>query len=102
DAATEKRTWPVRFGPGRARKHILQFLAVATFMTPFVLVGMPQSTWFSVEVGPAVLLLVGALLWRDANTDDRRGCVRFVFLAALALNVLMLGWCAALWTGAAV
>ncbi len=102
DAATQKRTWPVRFGAGRARKHILQFLAVATFMTPFVLTGMPQSTWFSVEVGPAALLLVGALVWRDADGDDRRGCVRFVFLAALALNVLMLGWCAALWTATAV
>ncbi len=102
DAATEKRTWPVRFGAARARKHILQFLAVATFMTPFVLWGMPQSTWFAVEIGPALLLVVGALLWRDADSDDRRGCVRFVFLAALALNVLMLGWCAALWTATAV
>jgi len=102
DVSTDKRTWPVRFGTGRARKHVLQFLAVATFMTPFVLTGMPQSTWFSVEVGPAAILLIGALTWRDADTDDRRGCVRFVFLAALALNVLMLGWCAALWTAAAV
>lgn len=102
DAATEKRTWPVRFGLGGARKHTLQFLAVATFMTPFVLTGMPQSTWFAVEVGPAALLLAGALIWRKAESDDRRGCVRFVFLAGLALNVLMLGWCIALWTGAAV
>lgn len=101
DAATEKRTWPVRFGPAGARKHTLQFLAVATFMTPFVLTGMSQSTWFAVEVGPAALLLAGALVWRGADSDDRRGCVRFVFLAALALNVLMLGWCVALWTGAA-
>ena len=72
DAATEKRTWPVRFGSAGARKHTLQFLAVATFMTPFVLTGMPQSTWFAVEVGPALLLLAGALVWRGADSDDRR------------------------------
>ncbi len=101
DAATDKRTWPVRFGPSGARKHTLEFLAVATFMTPFVLTGMSQSTWFAVEVGPALLLLAGALVWRDADGEDRRGCVRFVVLAALALNVLMLGWCVALWTHAA-
>ncbi|MGH1347709.1 MAG: prenyltransferase [Nannocystales bacterium] len=102
DAATKKRTWPVRFGADRARKHILQLLAVATFMTPFVLTDMPQTTWFSVEAGPVVALLVGALLWRDADAQDRRGCVRFVFMAALALNLLMLGWCAALWSTATV
>ncbi len=97
DAAADKSSWPVRFGLARARKHALQILALATFMTPFVLPGMEQSTWFAVEVGPATILLLGAITWRDADLDDRRSCIRFVVLAALALNVLMLGWCAALW-----
>jgi len=97
DASADKRSWPVRFGLDRARKHTLQLLALATFMTPFVLVGHPQSTWFSVEVGPAIVLAVAALTWRDANADDRKSCVRFVFLSGLALNLLMLGWCTALW-----
>ena len=97
DAAADKASWPVRFGLGRARKHTLQLLGLATFMTPFVLPGVEQSTWFAVEVGPAAILLLGALTWRDADPSDRRSCVRFVFLSALALNVLMVGWCAALW-----
>ena len=102
DAATDKRSWPVRYGLSRARKHTLQLLALATFMTPFILPGVPKSTWFSVEVGPAVVLLLAALTWRDADPDDRRACVRFVFLCGLALNVLMLGWCGALWIHATV
>ena len=102
DAAADKRSWPVRFGVSRARKHTLQILGLATFMTPFLLPGAPQSTWVAVEVGPALVLLIGALTWREADPSDRRGCVRFVVLAALALNLLMLGWCGALWVQAAV
>ena len=51
---------------------------------------------------PALLLLVGALTWREADPSDRRGCVRFVFLGGAALNLLMLGWCGAFWTHHAV
>ena len=102
DAATDKRTWPVRFGLHRARKHVLQLFALATFMTPFVLPEAPQSSWFAVELGPALILAVAALGWRDADPDDRVACVRFVFLGGLALNVLMLGWCAAIWLPTAV
>ncbi|MCR9164044.1 MAG: prenyltransferase [Nannocystaceae bacterium] len=102
DAATEKRSWPVRYGLSRARKHTLQLLGLATFMTPFVLSDAPQSTWFSVEVGPALVLLLAAVSWRDADPGDRRACVRFVFLCGFALNLLMVGWCGALWIHAAV
>ena len=102
DAATNKRSWPVRFGLPRARKHTLQLIALATFMTPFALPHASQSTWAAVEVGPALLLLVGALTWREADPSDRRGCVRFVFLGGAALNLLMLGWCGAFWTHHAV
>lgn len=102
DAATDKRSWPVRYGLSRARKHALQLFGLATFMTPFVLPGLSKSTWFSVEVGPALVLLLAALTWREAAPADRRGCVRFVFLCGLALNVLMLGWCGALWIHATV
>ncbi len=98
DARCDKATWPVRFGLARARKHTLQLLALATFMTPFVLVDHLQSTWFAVEASAAVVLGVATLTWRDADPDDRRACVRFVFLGGLALNVLMVGWCIALWT----
>jgi 1,4-dihydroxy-2-naphthoate octaprenyltransferase len=97
DAATDKRTWPVRYGLARARKHTLQLLALATFMTPFVLPSAPQSTWFATEIGPALVLGLAALTWRDADPDERRDCVRFVFLCGAALNVLMLGWCIAIW-----
>ena len=100
DAAVDKRSWPVRFGASRARKHTLQLLALATFMTPLVLPGAPQSTWAAVEVGPALVLLAGAVTWRDADPANRRACVRFVFLCGLALNVLMLGWCGAFWAHA--
>lgn len=96
DAKAGKRSWPVRYGLERARKHALQLLTLATFMTPLVLPGGSTSTWAGVEIGPALILALGALTWRDADPDDRRGCVRFVFLVGLALNVLMFGWCVVL------
>ncbi len=97
DARCDKATWPVRYGVDRARKHVLQLLALAVFMTPLVLPGAAQRTWFMVEVGPAAVLLLNATQWRSAEPTDRSACSRFVFLNGLALNLLMLGWCGAWW-----
>lgn len=92
DEAVDKQSWSVRYGPARARKHCLQFLAIGVLLTPWVLPGAPHWAWAVVEAGPAVALLVA---WRprpgrEPGSDSSP--TRFVFLAGLAGNLALLGW----------
>lgn len=96
DARCDKQSWPVRFGLPRARKHCLQFLALAVLLTPLAFPSASRSMLLMIECGPLLVLAAAAFTWRDANPDDRRACIRFVFLCGLALNTLILAWCGAL------
>lgn len=96
DEAAGKRTWPVRYGPRRARKHSLQLVALGAVGTPWVLPDLPQLGWAAIQAVPLVLVLVNARALDRAEAGDRRACLRFVILNAAAINATMLGWIAAL------
>lgn len=102
DAACDKRTWPVRYGDRRARKHSLQILGLATAATPFVLPLAEQWVWAAAEVGPALVLIVNWKLGLEsADPTSRSECRRFVLLNGLAINLLLGGWALALGLGLA-
>jgi 4-hydroxybenzoate polyprenyltransferase len=94
DEAIGKRTWPVRHGLRRARKHSLQLIALGAVATPLVLPDLPQLGWAAIEALPIVLVLINA---RTLDREgDRPGSVRFVVLNAVAINATLLGWIVAL------
>jgi 1,4-dihydroxy-2-naphthoate octaprenyltransferase len=96
DARVAKRTWSVRYGSARARKHSLQLLAIAVLFTPWVLPGAAKSTWLAVECVPLLLVLLNARQLRRADPADPPQCSRFVFRNGLAGTALMVGWIVAL------
>jgi 1,4-dihydroxy-2-naphthoate polyprenyltransferase len=96
DAEVEKRTWPVRQGPPRARKHSLQLIAIGTLLTPLVLPGLSHAGLAATQVLPALALLLNLRGLRGAEAENRSACRRFVVLNALAIQLTMLGWIAAL------
>jgi 1,4-dihydroxy-2-naphthoate octaprenyltransferase len=92
DAACDKKTWPVRFGLHRARKHALQVTAVAVFMTPFVLPNLPRWSWAAVEALPALVLLVGLIELKKDGPLTYETLVRAIVINGAAANLVMLGW----------
>ena len=92
DAEIGKLTWPVRYGPRRARKHSLQLIALAAFMTPFVLPDQPKWIWAALEAGPVLALLLNLRQLDHADPEHRSACTRFIILNGLAANLAMLGW----------
>ncbi|MEM6991311.1 MAG: prenyltransferase [Myxococcota bacterium] len=98
DEAVGKRTWPVRFGQSRARKHSMQFIALAVLLTPLVLPGLEHAQLLAIEIGPALALLVNLRGLPNSDAADHKRCARFVFLNGLAINLALLGWIAALAT----
>jgi 1,4-dihydroxy-2-naphthoate octaprenyltransferase len=96
DAACGKHTWAVRFGDARARKHSLQFLALAVFATPWIVPTDDRWIWAAIEAGPVLALLFNLRSFRTADPDQHAACRRFVFVNGLALNLLLAGWCLAL------
>jgi 1,4-dihydroxy-2-naphthoate octaprenyltransferase len=101
DEQCDKQSWPVRFGDARARKHSLQFLAIAVFATPWVVPTDDRWIWAAIEATPALVLLLNYRGIGGADPKDRVACRRFVFLNGLALNLLLTGWCIALGLGLA-
>ncbi len=96
DEATGKATWPVRYGPARARKHSLQFIALAAVCTPLVLPDLPQTGWAAIEALPLLLVLINARALDRADATNRSACLRFVVLNGAAINLTILGWVVAL------
>jgi 1,4-dihydroxy-2-naphthoate octaprenyltransferase len=96
DQATHKTTWPVRYGPRRARKHSLQLIALGAVATPLMLPDLPQIGWAAIEALPLLLVLVNARALDRAEASDRRACLRFVILNGMAVNLTILGWIVAL------
>lgn len=96
DEATGKATWPVRYGPRRARKHSLQLIALGAVCTPLVVPDLPQLGWAAIEALPLLLVLVNARALDRADAHDRATCLRFVVLNGAAINLTILGWIVAL------
>jgi 1,4-dihydroxy-2-naphthoate octaprenyltransferase len=96
DEVVGKRTWPVLYGPRRARLHSLQLIALGALATPLVLPDLPQLGWAAIEAVPLVLLLVNRRGLDRADVGDRKACMRFVILNGAAINVTLLGWIVAL------
>jgi 1,4-dihydroxy-2-naphthoate octaprenyltransferase len=96
DAAVGKHTWPVRWGPARARKHVLQIVAIAALATPLVLPDLPRLGLLAVELPPLVVLALALRDLRSAEATDARACTRFVVLAGAAINLTLVAWIVAL------
>lgn len=96
DAAADKRTWPVRYGPRRARKHSLQLIAIGTLLTPAVLPGLSHAGLAAIELLPALALVFNLRGLRSAEAQDHAACSRFVVLNGVAINLTLLGWAIAL------
>ncbi|MCX4247811.1 prenyltransferase [Paraliomyxa miuraensis] len=96
DEATGKRTWPVRYGVERARKHVLQLVALGALGAPLVLPHSSQATWAAVEAVPLLLVLVDARTLRRPHEPSRERTLRFVIRSGAAINAALLGWIVAL------
>lgn len=97
DEASGKRTWPVRYGSARARKHSLQLIALSALMTPFVLPDLEHAGLLAMEAGPALALAINLRFLPRAEASAHTDCRRFVFLNGLAINLALGGWIVALW-----
>jgi 1,4-dihydroxy-2-naphthoate polyprenyltransferase len=93
DEAVGKRTWPVLYGPRRARLHSLQLIALGALATPLVLPDLPKLGWAAIEVVPVLLLLVNR---RGLDRSEAREGLRFAILNGAAISATLLGWIVAL------
>ncbi len=92
DLASAKRSYPVRVGQYRARRHSLELLALAACLSPLVIPAAPLAA-----VGLAVIVPLGVLaanlpLLGSADAANRTECHRFVMVDALALNLILGAW----------
>jgi len=96
DEASDKRSWPVRYGVERARKHCVQLIALGAVCTPLVLPDLPHKGWAAIEALPLLLVLVSYRLYGKAKASDRRASLRFSIINGAAINLTLLGWIIAL------
>ena len=96
DEATNKSTWPVRYGAERARKHSLQFIALGALCAPLVLPDLPQMGWALVEAGPLLLLALNLRIQAKANAGNRKAILHFSIINGAAINLAITGWIIAL------
>lgn len=92
DLASEKRSYPVRVGQLRARRHCLELLAIAACFTPLVI---PEASWpfvLATVLIPLVVLALNVRLVGAADAENRGACRRFVTTNAIALNLAFTGW----------
>lgn len=92
DRAAKKRTWAVRFGEAKARGASLALIAGAVMLIALSLDGattFARATFTAVALGP---LLANLLLFRRADSANRRACIGFVFFNGLAISVGLFGW----------
>jgi 1,4-dihydroxy-2-naphthoate octaprenyltransferase len=96
DAATGKRSFPVRNGEPAAQRTSLALLFAAAILTPIAAPGIP--TWSAVGIAVTVLAFLAPNLGlvSKANATNRSLCERFVVRNGAATQVLLLGWSASL------
>ena len=92
DRAVGKRTLSVRWGEFAARITALVYLFIAAVGPLFGHRGLREAWFIATPIVAITLLVVAALFVRTADSSDRRRCLTFVFLAAGAGQVLLLGW----------
>lgn len=90
DRAAAKRTWPVRRGPGRARRDALLLVGLGLALATWTAALGP--TWTALVVGPPAACALAAL----GFVREDRPLLPFVALAAGASPVLQVAWAIAL------
>lgn len=92
DVASQKRSYTVRLGQFRARRHTLELLAIAACLTPLVVPPLPWPYVLAIVLGPIAVLATNLPLLGSADAQQRDECRRFVFVNGAALNLALLGW----------
>jgi len=96
DRAAEKRTYAVRHGPFRARRHAIELILVAALLANLVLPELSLPLDLALAAPAAALLYLGARLLGSADAENRGECERFVLLVGGAGHVLLITWSIAL------
>lgn len=96
DVATDKQTWPVRYGLVRARTHSLQFIALGAVCTPLVLPDLPKMGWAMIEAAPLLIIALNYRLFGKATASNARARLWFSVLNGAAINLVVVGWIIAL------
>ena len=92
DAASSKRTLPVRRGEPAARRTVIGAIAVGAALSPLAMPGVGAAWW------PAVFVPVGAALSRlvplskDADSTNRPRCERFTGVSLVTISALVVCW----------
>ncbi len=98
DAASGKRTLPVRRGEPRARRTGLVAIAAAALLTPFATPGAGVLAWVLVVAVAAAALVRSVRLSPFAESIDRASCERFTGATLATISIVILAWSAALFT----
>ncbi len=98
DAASSKRTLPVRRGEPRARRTALVAIGVAVLTTPVATPRAGVLPWAIVIAVAATALARAARFAPGADSVDRAACERFTGAALSVIALLILCWTIALFT----
>lgn len=98
DAATSKRTYPVRRGQLRARRAALAVAAAAIVATPMAAPGASEGAVLAVAGAAGACLALAGAVGRRA-VPGTRACTTFVALGGGAISVAFGGWTLALVVG---
>jgi 1,4-dihydroxy-2-naphthoate octaprenyltransferase len=99
DAASGKRTMPVRRGERATRRIGLFVIAAAVLATPLAAPSAGILAWGLAIAVAAAALIRAARLSPDAESIDRARCERFTGRALAAITVAIFSWSAALVLG---
>jgi 1,4-dihydroxy-2-naphthoate octaprenyltransferase len=102
DAASGKRTMPVRKGERVARRTSLLLIAAAVLATPLAAPSAGMFAWAVAIAAAGAALIRAAKLSPDAESIDRARCERFTGATLATIAIVILGWSAALVLGKAI
>lgn len=93
DAASQKRSYPVRRGQFAARRHVLELLAIAACLGgPLVIPGLVWWAYIPMALLPLGVEYSALRLLGTADAEHREECHVFVTLCAVVLNLTLLTW----------
>ena len=96
DAAAAWRSYAVRYGQWRARRHAIELTLVAALLANLALPELSLALDLVLAAPAAALLVLGARLLGTADAEDPGECARFVALVGAAGPTLLLTWSLAL------
>jgi 1,4-dihydroxy-2-naphthoate octaprenyltransferase len=96
DAASSKRTLPVRRGEPRARRTALVAMAIATLATPLATPRAGVAGWVLVIAVASGALARAARLANDADSVNPLACERFTAAALSVITLVIFCWTIAL------